>query len=148
MHYGKRDTRYVLTRRYSKYSRTPSCFFQRTDPDGFQLLDEHARQVDRPQPRLFGWKVIAFLVLALVLEVVVLSGIIIYVRRPEPASYQTARDETARQRATAFVQALGFAPGPAVCRAKRDGSAWCTIRVAGSDKTFRAVVQRRASHVY
>jgi hypothetical protein len=54
---------------------------------------------------------------------------------PEPSSYQLARD-AATERAAAFVTALGFEPGPAVCRAKRDGSAWCTIRIAGSDKTF------------
>ena len=134
MHYGKRDTRYVLTRRYSKYSRTPSCFFQRTDPDGFKFLDEHTRHIDRPSPPLLGWKFIAFLVL----EVVVLFGIPIYVLRPEPepATRQQTREAAAVARAAAFVRALDFEPGPAVCRAKRDGSAWCTIRVTGSEKTF------------
>jgi hypothetical protein len=47
-----------------------------------------------------------------------------------------ARDVAAGVRAQAFVEALGFEPGPVVSRSTNGGSAWCTARVAGSDKTF------------
>jgi hypothetical protein len=46
------------------------------------------------------------------------------------------RDAAAVVRARAFVDALGFEAGPAVCRSTDGGSAWCTARVADSDKTF------------
>lgn len=52
------------------------------------------------------------------------------------SAQQLARDAAAIERASAFVRALGFEPGPAVCRATHSGSAWCTARVAQSDKTF------------
>jgi hypothetical protein len=54
-----------------------------------------------------------------------------------------ARDEAAAVRARAFVEALGFEPGTAVCRSTDSGSAWCTARVAGSDKTFALWCSRR-----
>jgi len=52
------------------------------------------------------------------------------------SAQQLSRDAAASDRASAFVRALGFEPGPAVCRATHSGSAWCTVRVADSDKTF------------
>ena len=52
------------------------------------------------------------------------------------SAQQLTRDAAASERARAFVGALGFEPGPIVCRAIHSGSAWCTARVAGSDKTF------------
>lgn len=54
-----------------------------------------------------------------------------------------ARDEAAAVRARAFVEALGFEPGAAVCRSTKSGSAWCTARVAGSEKTFALWCSRR-----
>ena len=54
-----------------------------------------------------------------------------------------ARDEAAAVRARAFVEALGFEPGGVVCRSTSSGSGWCTIRVAGSDKTFALDCSRR-----
>lgn len=56
---------------------------------------------------------------------------------------QLARDEATAGRARAFVEALGFEPGGVVCRSTSSGSGWCTIRVAGSDKTFALYCSRR-----
>jgi hypothetical protein len=133
MRYGKRDKRYLLTRRYSTYSRTPSQFFQRTDPDGLKWLDEPTRHADAPIKPLFSWWHEAMLYGMWVIALALLF-VAIFVDPPRPS--QVTLDAAAAQRAEAFVSALGFEPGPAVCRAKRDGSAWCTIRISGSDKTF------------
>ena len=54
-----------------------------------------------------------------------------------------ARDEAAAGRARAFVEGLGFEPGGVVCRSTSSGSGWCTIRLAGSDKTFALYCSRR-----
>ena len=54
-----------------------------------------------------------------------------------------ARDEAVAVWARAFVEALGFEPGRVVCRSTSSGSGWCTIRVAGSDKTFALYCSRR-----
>jgi hypothetical protein len=128
-----RDRRYVLSRR--RYG-----VLQRTDVAGFKALDEAARNEYKPRPFWRWWMIPAF-----VLYVAFLVGVNLYADRdaehreppePEPTKYQIARDEAAKERAAAFLRGLGFEPGPAVCRAKRDGSAWCTIRVASSEKTF------------
>jgi hypothetical protein len=55
---------------------------------------------------------------------------------PDLSPEQLARDAATTERASAFVLALGFEPGPVVRRALDSGSAYCTVRVAGSDKTF------------
>ena len=131
-----RDRRYLLTRRRHDLHR-------RTDVRGFAALDQAQRlyeqskrrfeRADRTSRRFFLAMMGVFMVIVFTLSIYT------YTRpppAPAPSSYQVARDAQAVVRATAFVQALGFTPGPAVCRAKRDGAAWCTIRVAGSDKTF------------
>ena len=84
---------------------------------------------------------------ALSIVVLVVCMILLYrdsVRTPRnDSAKQFARDAAAAERAAAFVRALGFEPGPAVCRALESGSAWCTARVAGSDKTFSLWCSRR-----
>jgi hypothetical protein len=128
-----RDKRYLLTRRWSNYVRTDSSFFQRTDPAGFKSLDDHARKMDASiKPIFSGWFAVLMSTYVALIVAMLVYAIIGGPRRPP----REARDAAARERAAAFVRALGFEPGPAVCRAKRDGSAWCTIRVAGSVKTF------------
>jgi hypothetical protein len=67
------------------------------------------------------------------LAFVVLDGVR---SREDLSDKQLARDAAATGRARAFVEALGFEAGPAVCRSLVSGSAWCTVRVAKSDKTF------------
>jgi hypothetical protein len=89
---------------------------------------------------------------AFVLYVAFLVGLNLYADRyaehreppePEPTKYQIARDAAATERAAAFVTALGFEPGPAVCRALKKGDAYCTIRVVGSDKMFALWCSRK-----
>jgi len=128
-----RDKRYIISRQCYGY-------FRRTDVAGFKALDDAERHRYKPKP-LFGfwsWFVAGSC------YAIIISGLIYAIMqrnrqpppKPEPSSYELARDDAARERAAQFVRTLGFEPGPAACRSKRDGSAWCTIRVAGSDKTF------------
>lgn len=56
--------------------------------------------------------------------------------KPETTSPNPARDQAAVERAQAWLEQLGFEPGPAVCRTVRGGSGWCTVRVAGTDRTY------------
>jgi hypothetical protein len=138
-----RDKRYVLTRRRSGR-------FEHVHPEGFKRFDAIERRWERQnrpsflRDTLFPFAIPSLAVL--VLGVLIIVHIVIARRpppEPEPTSYQLARAAAARERAAAFVRALGFEPGPAVCRAKRDGPAWCTIRVAKSDKTFALWCSRR-----
>jgi hypothetical protein len=141
---GKRDTRYVLTRRRSMYSRLDSSFFQRTDAAGFKSLDDHARHIDRHRgifQREPPWWFIPISIAIMV--VAILLPWRLRQTRDELPPNQQALDVAATERAGAFVRALGFAPGPAVCRSVSSGSAWCTIRVAESDKTFSLWCDRR-----
>ena len=131
-----RDRRYLLTRRWHDLHR-------RTDVRGFAALDQAQRlyeQSNRRFERADRTSRRFFLAMMGVLVVMLFAlSIYTYTRpppAPEPSSYQVARDEAAQERARDFVRGLDFEPGLAVCRAKRDGSAWCTIRVAGSEKTF------------
>jgi hypothetical protein len=127
-----RDTRYVLTRRRSGR-------FERTDVAGFKLLDDIERRLERLNRKSFFRDTFVPIAMPSLVMIALLIIVNLYIgkrRSLDPNPPQIARDAAAADRASAFVRALGFAPGPAVCRAKRDGSAWCTIRVAGSDKTF------------
>lgn len=57
-----------------------------------------------------------------------------------------ARDDAAVQRAESWLHTLGFEPGPAICRSASWGSAWCTIRVAGTDRTYSLFCSYRHPH--
>jgi hypothetical protein len=98
----------------------------------------HSEWAGRPKPSIFSrdppfW--LLPLLTALMFALIIL--IPTHQRTPDDLSArQIARDAAARERAGEFVRGLGFAPGPAVCRARSSGSAWCTVRVARSDKTF------------
>ena len=131
-----RDKRYMLSRR--RYNS-----FERTTPTMFKMIDEAQRRLDHPKP-VFGF----WAKCGLVVYILSMIAINVYVARrapaPEPPSAkQLALDAAAAERAAAFVRALGFEPGPAVCRALESGSAWCTVRVSGSDKTFSLWCSRR-----
>jgi hypothetical protein len=136
-----RDTRYVLTRR--RYG----CF-EHVHPENFKHVDETERRWERQfRPSFLRNMFFPFAMPSLlVLGVLLIVNIVIAHRQPsepEPSSYQVARDAAAADRASAFVRALGFEPGPAVCRALDSGSAYCTVRVAGSDKTFALWCSRK-----
>lgn len=122
------DRRYVLSRR--RDSR-----FERLRAGEFKSIDDMIRSNERFDKRrsIFTWPYVSVLgAWCLLLAGMIFAAAMRDARRPS----QAALDAQARERAAAFVQALGFEPGPAVCLAKRDGSALCTIRVADSDKTF------------
>jgi hypothetical protein len=127
-----RDTRYVLTRRSASR-------FERTDAAGFQQLDDVHRRWERLNRKSFFRDTFVPIAMPSLVMIALLIIVNLYIgqrRSLDPSPPQITRDAAAAARAQVFVRALGFEPGPAVCRAKRDGAAWCTIRVAGSDKTF------------
>jgi hypothetical protein len=106
---------------------------QDTDPTARpSWLDRFLLRLSRRNPP--WWLFVAF-VAGLLILVLLLPWAA--PRTPDDLSAaDLARDEAAAVRARAFVEALGFEPGAAVCRSTASGSAWCTARVAGSDKTF------------
>jgi hypothetical protein len=126
-----RDKRYLLSRR--RYDR-----FVRTDPLSFKEIDAAERRRSKLPPVFPFWQKLYFGSCFAVLMGMCVYAIFFASRQPPPelSSQQLARDAAATERAAAFVTALGFKPGPAVCRALESGSAYCTVRVAGSDKTF------------
>jgi hypothetical protein len=60
--------------------------------------------------------------------VMVAMAIIVPSRTREMTPDLQARDQAAVERAQAWVEALGFEPGPAVCRTVGTGSGWCKYR--------------------
>jgi hypothetical protein len=134
-----RDKRYLISRR--RYDR-----FVRTDPFTFKVIDETERRLSKPPSVLTFWQKMYFGSCFAVLIGMLVYAMISHYRQappePEPSSYQLAR-AAAAERAAAFVTALGFEAGPAVCRALKKGDAYCTIRVAGSNKTFALWCSRK-----
>lgn len=99
---------------------------------------QHNESARRPKPSIFSRDPPLWLLPSL--TALMLATIILIPTRPRTpddlSAKQIARDAAARERAGEFVRGLGFEPEPALCRARSSGSAWCTVRVAGSDKTF------------
>jgi hypothetical protein len=110
------------------------------------MAEPHTTHSETPLTRTYGreikpWHNVVIYSIAALNGVGLLVSLIVVgrqgVRTPgDLSAKQLARDAAAKERAFAFVRGLGFEPGPAMCCALFSGSAWCTVRVAGSDKTF------------
>jgi hypothetical protein len=108
-----------------------------------QTPQEYTPLRKTPLGRFMTWSTPAMFVLAIASVIVALLVPWRVHTTDDLSAKQLALDAAARERAGEFVRQLGFEPGPAVCHALDSGSAWCTVRVAGSDKTFSLWCSRR-----